>query len=155
MTTQTTGQRPAAPRRFDGRTFALMFGALLLGVAWAVYNYDSAVALRGDAQTRPLVWAIFAAPLALFLGWWIARRRELARAAFTCFCLYFFTPFVAARIESLFFTADQAQANGHNLYFTTVIILHAVVGLGLVLWRAFGAAPPVPQANVPRPADMQ
>ncbi len=130
-------------RRFDIRSFAIMFGALALGLVWAAYNYASAGGARTSMQIQPLVWTIFAAPSFLFVGWALARRTELGRAAFVCFCCYFFTPFVAQRIESLVVSAESAQANGHHLYFVTVLVIHGIVGVGLVLWRALA----LPQPN--------
>lgn len=144
-----TNNEPAAPdaqhaphveRRFDPRTFAVMIIALLLGGAWAIYNYVSTGDMRGEDQLRPLVWAIFATPFALFIGWVVARRAELGWAALSCFMLYFFTPFVAARIESLLVTPEQASGSGHHIYFVAAITLHLAVGIGLAVWRAITPA---------------
>lgn len=123
-------------KRLDTRTLIIMGVALLIGVAWAWWNYTSTGGMRGEKQLRPLVWTIFSTPFALGIGWLIARKTEIWLAAFTCFALYFFTPFVAARIESLFYTAEQARHHGHALYFTLVMVLHGVVGLAIVVWRA-------------------
>lgn len=121
---------------FDFQTFGKMSFTTLSGVAWATYNYFSTHGMRGEDQLRPLVWAIFAIPLTLFLGWLFARRNELGNAALACFCLYFFTPFVAARLESLLISADQAARNGHNLYFIAVIGLQTLGAFALILWQA-------------------
>ena len=129
------------PRRLDTRTLLIMLGALAAGVAWAAFNLASTGGARTDATVRPLVWTVFAAPFALFLGWLAARRRELGLAAFCCFCLYFFTFFVAQRIETLLVSAEQAAADGHALYFTMVIVIHALVGGTLATWRALAPAP--------------
>lgn len=134
------------PRRLDTRTLLIMLAALAVGVAWAAFNLASAGGARNDETVRPLVWAVFAAPFALFLGWLAARRRELGLAAFCCFCLYFFTFFVAQRIETLMVSAEAAAANGHALYFNVVIGIHAVVGAGLAVWRALAPAPAAPLA---------
>lgn len=123
-------------RQIDTRTLLIMLGALALGVAWAAYSLASTGGARNDSVVRALVWTVFAAPFALFLGWLAARRRELGLAAFCCFCLYFFTFFVAQRIESLVLSSEEAAASGHALYFNLVIIIHAVVGAGLAIWRA-------------------
>lgn len=123
-------------RRIDIRSFAMMLVAIAIGVAWAWYNYSSTGGARGESQLRPLVWTIFSTPFFFFIGWVIARWSELWRAAFTCFCLYFFTPFVAARIESLFMDTKEAAHSGHHLYFTMVMVLHAIVAVGLAIWRA-------------------
>lgn len=112
-----------------------MLAATLVGAAWAYYNYTSTGGARGEDQLRPLVWTIFSTPFVLFLGWLVARRAELWLAAFVCFCVYFFTPFVAARIETLLTTTEQAAHMGHHIYFTTVMILHTVAGVVLAVWR--------------------
>jgi hypothetical protein len=125
-----------APRVMDGRTFAGMFGAALLGVAWAAYNYSSTGGERGEENLVPLVWTIFATPFALFIGWSLVRRAETWLAAFVCFCLYFFTPFVASRIESLFMTPEQASTTGHVTYFWLVIGLHLSSALAISVWRS-------------------
>lgn len=129
-------------RRIDWRTFGIMLGIALLGAVWAIYNYISVGNDRSEEQLRPLVWVIFATPFALFIGWVLARRAEVWRAAFICFCFYFFTPFVAARIESFMLTPEQAAASGHSRYFVTAIVLHVIGAVGLSLWRALD--PPAP-----------
>lgn len=111
-----------------------MLVATLIGVAWAYYNWTSAGGARVDATVRPLVWAIFATPAALFIGWLIARRSEWPLASFCCFCLYFLTPFVAARIESL--AVPPEQIGTHEFYFATAIVLHGLAGIGFATWRA-------------------
>lgn len=123
------------PRVIDYRTAGMMLGAALIGAAWAAFNLVSTGGDRDEAALRPLVWAIFATPFALFLGWIVARRWEGWRAAGICFCLYFFTPFVAARIQSLVWTDEQAAANGNSLYFWLVIVLHLIGAVGLAVWR--------------------
>ncbi len=128
-------------RRLDTRTLVIMLVAALLGVAWAAYNFISTGGDRGQDELRPLVWTIFATPFALFIGWLVARRAEVWVATFVCFCLYFFTPFVAARIESLILTREAAQNNGHVIYFSAVLVLHGVVALALAVWRARTPAP--------------
>jgi hypothetical protein len=122
-------------RHLDLRTTGIMLGALLVGVAWAFFNYTSTGGERGEDQLRPLVWTIFSTPFVLFIGWVMARRAEVWLAAFSCFCLYFFTPFVAARIESLVYDEFYAAQSGHQLYFTLVMVLHGAGGLALVGWR--------------------
>jgi hypothetical protein len=127
-------------RRFDLRTLAIMLTALVLGLAWAAFQLASTGGARNDSAVRPLVWAVFATPFALFLGWLAARRHELGLAAFCCFCLYFFTFFVAQRIESLFLSPEAATASGHILHFNLVLAIHALAGAGLALWRALSPA---------------
>lgn len=127
--------------KLDTRSLLIMLGALAVGLAWAAFNLASTGGVRDDSTVRPLVWTVFAAPFALFIGWLAARRRELGLAAFCCFCLYFFTFFVAQRIETLFVSAEQAAANGHSLYFTMVLVIHAIAGAALAVWRALAPAP--------------
>ncbi len=138
-------------RRLDTRTLFIMLAALAVGVAWAAFNLASTDGARNDAVVRALVWAVFAAPFALFLGWLAARRYELGLAAFCCFCLYFFTFFVAQRIESLVVSPEAAAGNGHSLYFTLAIAIHTIVGIGLSIWRAI--APPI-AASAAQTADV-
>lgn len=123
-------------RQIDQRSLLLMLGALGLGLAWAAFNLSQAGPVRNDSTVRPLVWTVFASPAALWIGWLSARRHELALASFCCFCLYFFTFFVAQRIESLLLSPAEANANGHALYFTLVLTIHAIGGAALSLWRA-------------------
>jgi hypothetical protein len=113
-----------------------MIAAVVLGVAWATYNFVITDGERGLQELQPLVWTIFATPFVLWIGWVVARRTELWLAAFSCFCLYFFTPFVAARLESLIMTPDQAAATRHEFYFQAVLVLHLLGGVGLAIWRA-------------------
>lgn len=136
-------------RRFDLRTLGIMLGATVLGVAWAYFNYSSTAGERGEDQLVRLVWTIFATPFFLFIGWLVARRSEIWLAVFVCFCVYFFTPFVAARIESLLMTTQQAAHTGHHTYFSMVMVLHVMSGSALSIWR--GISPPsqteTPQEN--------
>jgi cytochrome bd-type quinol oxidase subunit 2 len=137
-------------QKFDMRTLAGMLGATLLGAAWAYYNYHSTGGQRGEDQLRPLVWTIFATPFVLFIGWVIVRRFELWKAAFACFSLYFFTPFVAARIESLLMSEQQARLSNHHTYFMLVMALHVVGGLALSVWRARDTTGPPREEEHPR-----
>ncbi len=132
-------------QRLDVRTLMIMLAATLVGAAWAYYNFTSTGGERGEGQLRPLVWTIFSTPFVLFLGWVLARKAELWLAAFICFCVYFFTPFVAASIESLFRTTEEAAHTGHTLYFTTVMVLHTLLGLGLSVWRSMVSPKPATQ----------
>jgi cytochrome bd-type quinol oxidase subunit 2 len=127
-------------KRVDWRTCGIMLGAMVVGVAWASYNYTSTGGSRGENQLRPLVWTIFSTPFVLFLGWVLARRREGWLAAFVCFCIYFFTPFVAARIESFVVTAEQAAQMGHHIYFSMVMVLHGSAALAVSIWRSLQPA---------------
>lgn len=122
-------------RRFDWRTINILLIAALIGAAWAAYSFASTGGARGEDQLRPLVWTIFAVPFALFLGWVVARRSEVGLAAFVCFCVYFYTPFVAARIESLVLTPAEAAATKHALYFQAAMVLHIISAVIIAVWR--------------------
>ncbi|NJM05920.1 hypothetical protein HC891_06545 [Candidatus Gracilibacteria bacterium] len=122
--------------KLDTRTLVIMLTTALIGLAWGSYNFISTGGARTDETLRPLIWTVFATPFALLLGWLVARRSEWQLAAFCCFCLYFLTFFVAARIEALFYTVEQSKANGHEFYFVTSLVIHGVAALGLSLWRA-------------------
>jgi len=153
-------------QRFDFRTFIAIMGAALLGGVWAIYNrqlthypYDPVT------EFRPLVWVIFATPFATFWGWFIARRTERWWAAFVCFCIYFFSPFVAARYESCavlqgsfdlsdcFFATSQAQEaannNGHAIYFQAVVIINLLAALAVALHRAASRSTMPEQLPIP------
>lgn len=126
--------------RFDMRTFTIILAATLLGAAWAAFHFISAGGERNDSTVRPLVWAVFATPLATFIGWVIARRAELGLAAFTCFCIYFFGPFIAARIESLIDPGGLTGPGGpHGFYFIATMSGAALAGLIAAFWRARSA----------------
>jgi hypothetical protein len=138
--------------RFDFRTFILIFGATLLGAAWAVYQRGRVPTLAFEGQLRAQTWVIFATPFAAFWGWFFARRAERLWAAAICFCIYFFAPFIAARYESCAvvweqfgpagcFTAtsqarDLATASQHAIYFQSVVIVHVLAALALALQRS-------------------
>ncbi len=123
-------------QRIDYKTVAAMLLALVVGLAWATYNLNLAGDVRSATTVRPLVWAVFAGPFALFVGWLIARRHELSLAAACCFGVYFFSFFVAQRIETLLVDPQQSIASGHTFYFQTMLVLHALVGVALITWRA-------------------
>lgn len=139
-------------RHFDARTLVVFIVATFAGVAWAYYNYTSTGGDRGESQLRPLVWTIFSTPFVLFLGWLLVRRAELWLAAFVCFCCYFFTPFVAATIESWIVSQEVAAHMGHHIYFSTVMILHSVEGISISIWRAMTPYPPL-VADTPKEAN--
>ncbi|MBC8159893.1 MAG: hypothetical protein H7Z42_01630 [Roseiflexaceae bacterium] len=141
-------------RRFDLRAFALMLGAATLGLLWANYNRGLASSLAPEAALRPHVWVIFAIPFALLLGWLLARRHEAGQALLVCFCVYFFSTFIAARYEScavvtgsfdlgVCFTGtaeaqELAQGSGHALYFQSILIIQSFAALVIALQRAVG-----------------
>lgn len=126
------------PQRVDLRTLLIMLTALTLGLAWASYNLISVGPARNEDAIHALVWTVFATPLLLFMGWLLARRTELMLAAFCCFCLYFFTFFIAQRLESFFL--DPGVATDHGLYFRLVLVIHGLGGVGFICWRAFHRA---------------
>ncbi len=147
-----------ARTRIDARTLLLMVLTTIVGAGWAIYNRGLTKPPYDEAMLRPLVWVIFATPCALFIGWLIARWFEVWWAAFVCFCLYFFSPFVAQRYESCTvvsgsfnlvhcFTATAeaqqlATATGHRIYFESVVVIQVVIALLIAFHRAFniGAA---------------
>jgi len=129
-------------RPFDTRTLALIAAAAAVGAALAAVGLASTGGARTDLTVRPLVWAIVATPLCTCAGWAVARRAELALAAGTCLALYLFTPFVAARIETLVSPDDRS----HSVYFVAVIVLHALAALAIAFWRA-RTPPATPQAQ--------
>lgn len=141
------------PPRFDTRTAIIMLLAAVAGAAWAAFNLASTGGERGGEQMQPLIWVIFAGPFALCIGWIIARPREVWLAIFTCFCLYFFMPFVAQRFESLLVPMEQARATGHQLYFQAAIVMHLLSGIGVAIWRA-RTPRPQPAPATPPPTDM-
>jgi hypothetical protein len=153
--------------RFDIRTFLLIFGAALIGAAWATYNRDYVNAPYQEHEFAPLVWIIFATPFATFLGWLIARRSEGWWAAFVCFCIYFFSPFIAARYESCTVTTNSfnlancfintaaaqeaANSNGHEIYFQVVVVVHVLAALVVALHRSLRRSTMQQQAPLPQP----
>ena len=153
--------------RFDLRTFILIFGAALLGAAWAVYNRNLVTSLDTQAQLRAQVWVIFATPFATFWGWFVARRAERLWAAAICFCVYFFAPFVAARYESCAvvwaqygpigcFTATSEARQlsneiAHAIYFQAIVIAHLLAALGVALQRALSRSTIPAQLPQPEP----
>jgi hypothetical protein len=153
---------PISGRSFDVRTFALIFGAALLGAVWAFYNRSLTTHPYPEWQFRSLVWVIFATPFATFWGWFFARRAERWWAAFVCFCIYFFSAFVAARYESCtvvsgtfslydcFAATTEAQAlaaaNGHRIYFQAIVVIHLLAALVVALRRALSRSTMSPAA---------
>lgn len=123
-------------KRFDTRTALIIIGLTILGAVWAYYNYGATGGRRDESVLRALVWTVFATPFASFIGWLIARPREGWLAAYVCFCIYFFTTFVAARIESFFYDATAAEVAGHPIYFSGVIIINIIAAVGAAVWRA-------------------
>lgn len=139
-------------RSFDAKTFTVLFVPALLGAAWAVYQRGLTAPPYPSDQVSSLVWVIFAVPFALFWGWFFARPRERWLAAFVCFCIYFFSPFLAARYESCTITSgtfslvscfadsqgaqDLAGAAGHRIYFDAVVIIHVIAAAVTAVQRA-------------------
>ncbi len=135
-----------------------------MGLWWANYNRGIAVTMSVEAALKPHVWAIFALPFVLLLGWLVARRHEFGLALFVCFCLYFFSTFVAARYESctvvtgsfdfgVCFTGtaeaqELARDNGHVIYFGAILVIQAIAALVIALQRAFSRSTMPEQAQV-------
>jgi hypothetical protein len=133
------------------RTFGLIFGAALLGAAWAIYNRGLAVRPYDEAAYRALIWVVFATPFAMFWGWLLARPDERWLALLVCAGVYFFSPFVAARYESCavvsggfslvscFADTQAAQQlannNGHAIYFQAIVVVHLIAGFAIALHR--------------------
>jgi hypothetical protein len=138
--------------RLDLRTLLLMLGAALIGAAWASYNRGLASPPYDESELRPLIWVTFAIPGALFLGWFFARAAERWWAAFVCFCLYFFSLFIAQRYESCTVVsgsfnlsdcfaataAAQQLANdtGHVIHFSAVVVIQLLAAILITLHRA-------------------
>ncbi len=138
--------------RFDVRTFLLIFGAACVGAVWATYQRSTTAPPYGEAQIPALIWTVFATPFAMFWGWFLARRAERWWAAFVCFCIYFLSPFVAARYEtcvvvrgsfdliSCFTDTAQAlalaNASGHRIYFESIVVLQLIAALVTALQRS-------------------
>ncbi|MGB9752960.1 MAG: hypothetical protein C0183_08400 [Roseiflexus castenholzii] len=138
--------------RFDFRTFLLIFGAACVGAVWATHQRSMTAPPYGEAQIPALIWTVFATPFAMFWGWFGARREERWLAAFVCFCIYFLSTFIAARYEtcvvvhgsfnlvSCFVETEQAQAlanaQGHRVYFESIVAVHLIAALVTALQRA-------------------
>lgn len=147
-----------AARRVDLRTLAIMLVATILGAVWATYNRGLTSPPYAEEELRPLVWVIFATPFALLLGWCVARWHEAWWAAFVCFCLYFFSPFVAQRYESCTVVRNSfqfgdcfaataearqlAETSGHRIYFEVVVLIHVVLALVIIVHRALASGQP-------------
>lgn len=118
------------------RIFWMIAGLTLLGAATAATAYWSTHGSRGDQVIRQLVWTVFGTPAATFVGYLLADRKRGWQAAFWCFMIYFFSIFVAARLERLILGAAVADASGHDLYFKLTLVLNVVSGLALAVQAA-------------------
>ncbi|HEX6293223.1 MAG TPA: hypothetical protein VFZ66_28835 [Herpetosiphonaceae bacterium] len=123
-------------RSFDLRTALVIGAGTALGVAWAFFNLYRAGGSGAAGATTPLVWVVFAIPFFAFWGWLLARRDEGWLAAFVCFCIYFFSIFVGARIEQLLLGAASAAASGHALYFRLTPAVQLIACVVVILQRA-------------------
>lgn len=123
-------------RTFDLRTASLIGGAALLGAAWAVFNLSRVGWNGATGQTAPLVWAVFATPFFTFWGWFVARRHERWLAAFVCFCIYFFSVFIGARLELLVLGTQAATDSCHELYFRLTLIVQVIACVVVAAQRA-------------------
>lgn len=136
----------------DLRTLALILTAAALGIGAAAWHHSLLAPPYRGADAAALVWVVLAAPLAVFLGWWIARPGDVALAAIVACCIYFFTPFIAARYESCVIVhgsfnlvscvvdtqrAQQlASQAGHRIYFETVMVIHGCAAIVVAILRA-------------------
>src|SRR5256885_1577533 len=107
--------------RVDWRSFGAIAGTATIGAIWAGYNLWMAGGSREPAVFRELIWAVFATPFAAFFGWAWARPDERWRAAFVCFCIYFFSIFAGARLERLVLGEEVATATKHALYYRATL----------------------------------
>jgi hypothetical protein len=115
----------------------VMTAALLIGVGLALAALLATGGSREPEQARLLTVVLLAAPALLTAAWLVVRPQERPLAAGTGAALYFFTPFVAARIESLIDPVAAASVGTpHQIYFTAVLVLHLSAGLALIRWRA-------------------
>lgn len=120
----------------DYRTFFAIVLASLAGWIIAVAVYTQIGDNRSPELLRWLALVILITPLSGLLGWIAIRRHEWRLAAACCGALYFFTPFMAARIETIL-TPDAARqtVGPHTVYFVSVLALHLLGGLVLAWWR--------------------
>ncbi|MEF3275686.1 MAG: hypothetical protein K6356_15055 [Chloroflexus sp.] len=120
----------------DSRTTLTIAIAAMFGLAIAIAAYSVVGDNHHSKVLRWLALIVLSTPLATFLGWIAVRRREWRLAAASCGALYFFTPFIAARIETILTPAAAAQTAGpHTVYFISVLTLHVIGGLALAWWR--------------------
>lgn len=118
------------------RTFLLITVTALIGwiIAWVAY-----VLVGTNRNPEVLRWlglVIFITPLTSFIGWIGARPCEWRLAAASCGALYFFTPFIAARIETIIAPEAAYQTVGlHSVYFVSVLICHLLGGIAFAWWR--------------------
>lgn len=123
-------------RTFDLRTAALIGGATLLGAAWAAFNLYRAGGSGASASAAPLIWTVFATPFFTFWGWLAAERQSGWRAAFVCFCIYFFAIFIGARLVLLIQSKEVAAAQAHALYFRLTLVTQLIACFVVALHRA-------------------
>lgn len=143
-------------RAWNWRLFLGLLAATAIGTAWAWYNYTSTGGAREISLARPLVWTIFAIPFALCIGWLLLAWARRGVALFASFCLYFFSPFIAARWESFFFSPEAADRAGHDLYFKAVMVVNILGAIGLAIWQArIPPREPEPTAVTPVAATEQ
>ena len=136
-------------RTFDGRTFAAIAGAAVVGGLWAGLNLWRAGDVRDPEVYPALIWTVFATPFVTFFGWAWARPKERGLAALICFCVYFFAILIAARVERLLLGEAQAEAAGHALYFRLTLALDLLGCLGAALQRALAIG------TIPAPTESQ
>lgn len=122
--------------RIELKTLAIIALSALIGAAWAWFNLTRAGGNGGSSAIPQLVWTVFAVPFFTFLGWLVARWRERWLAAGVCFCVYFFSIFVGARLELLIVGSQAATDTFHALYFRLTMLVQIVSCLAIAAQRA-------------------
>lgn len=117
---------------FRIRLFLLAIVPPLLAALSALFAFDVSARLPVDQSLRALAWVVVATPTGMFLGRWLARRRDLGGAALWSFMCYVFSIFVAARLERLIL----GEPATHALYFRLAIVLQCLTALVAALHSA-------------------
>ncbi len=121
----------------DPRALFIMLLFMLCGWTLALTSFALVGDNRAPTVARGLALTVVATPLGTLFGWLISRRSEWRLALACCGAVYFFTPFVAARIETILAPEAARQTVGqHTVYFVSVLALHLMCGLGLIWWRS-------------------
>ncbi len=120
-----------------GLTIAgIVLGLIVALVARTAVQPNAAV----DALA-PNVWTVISVPLGFALGLLFSAPRRWPQALGWSGGVYFFSLFVAARLELLIRGAEAAQSSAHQLYFTLAPWVQLVGALGVGWWLS--KQPPV------------